>query len=370
MASLKTVKFRYVQAIQNKKAQKAYTLAGEKWNEFEALVLAVDNNFMELIKMLIEGGYDVNDIRPRDNSTPLHAAVVTCNTEVIRLLLEKGANRSLTDASHLTPLGRALKSKLWGKGLMVYQALTEGMSNDDFCKRNKRGETLLHIMSRNRTVPLSIYEEIMGKGVDVNGREQYFGRPFLHDMVIFYSDEELTIKVAEMALQRNFRLNRRDMYGNSLLHRIASEERIKMLKWACNVKGFQIRMRNKNDQSPMYISVRRGNVEAMQLLYRMGETINEDAWEYKGSEVRRSMLEMAEFREHSKIVKIIRREIEGDRTEGGLYNVKPLTAIAKGTIREALAARGVNIAPKVTQLELPKSLREYLLHLDCDVEIS
>ena len=367
MASVKTIKFRYVSAVQNKKALKAFELAKEKWGEFDALIIAVDNNFVELVRMLLKEGYDVNEIRPRDKATALHAAANTCNVEVVRLLLENGADRSLTDASHLTPLARNLKSKLWGKSLGVYEALKEGMSNDDFCRKNKRGETLLHIMSRNRTAPLCVFEEILSKGVDVNRREDYFGRTFLHDMVVFFSDQKLTIRVAELALRKNLRLNRKDMFGNSLLHRIASEERVQVLKWACNVKDFQIRKGNKNDQTAIYIAVRRGNVRIMQLLYRMGETVTGDAYEYRGSVTRLSMLEMAEYKEHDKMAKIIRREIEGERMEGGALNAKPLTAIAKGVIREALALEGKNICPKVAKLELPKSLREYILHLDCDV---
>ena len=367
MASLKTTKFKYVLSVQNKQLSKAFGLAKSRWGEFPGLIIAIDNNFMELIKLLIENGWNVNETRARDRATPLHAAAASCNVEVVRLLLQHGADRSMTDVSHLTPLARNLKSRIWGKSLGVYQALTEGMMIEEFCERNDRGESLLHVMSRNRTVPFNIYEEIIGKGVNVNAREQYFGRTFLMDMIIFYDCEQMVVNVASLAMKEGLLLNRKDMYGNSVMHRIASEERTVMMEWACNIKGFKIGMRNKNDQTPLYIAVRRGNLDIIKLLYKMGETVDGDAWEFRGSSVRKSMIEVAEYREHWYIARILRKEIEGERDTRGLFQAKPLMALAKGAIRDTLAKQGMNIYPKLAGLELPRTLQQYLVELDCDV---
>jgi ankyrin repeat protein len=63
----------------------------------------------EVIKLLIEYGYDVNDIGPRNGYTPLHYAVWADNAAAARLLLTHGANKNIKGKDGLTPLAKARK---------------------------------------------------------------------------------------------------------------------------------------------------------------------------------------------------------------------------------------------------------------------
>jgi ankyrin repeat protein len=63
----------------------------------------------EVAKLLIEYGYDVNDIGPRNGYTPLHYAVWADNIAAARLLLAYGADRDIKGKDGLTPLAKARK---------------------------------------------------------------------------------------------------------------------------------------------------------------------------------------------------------------------------------------------------------------------
>jgi ankyrin repeat protein len=56
------------------------------------LIEAAQSGDVEIMRLLIESGANVNCIDPRVGETPLHSAAVSDNVEAVRLLLAKGAN--------------------------------------------------------------------------------------------------------------------------------------------------------------------------------------------------------------------------------------------------------------------------------------
>jgi ankyrin repeat protein len=71
---------------------------------------------MEVIRLLLEYGFDVNDASPINGYTPLHDAVLVNNVDAAKLLLEFGADKTIKDTEGFTPLDRARKT---GKREMV-----------------------------------------------------------------------------------------------------------------------------------------------------------------------------------------------------------------------------------------------------------
>lgn len=63
-----------------------------------ALLYASGNGHLEIVKLLIEDGANVN-LQNGFDSTALHAAASRGYDEIVLLLLEKGANVSLKDAT-------------------------------------------------------------------------------------------------------------------------------------------------------------------------------------------------------------------------------------------------------------------------------
>ncbi|EER13398.1 ankyrin repeat domain containing protein [Perkinsus marinus ATCC 50983] len=81
--------------------------AGGGWGD---LHLAAATGNLDLVKSLLEQGYDVNE-RIMDRSTPLHLAAANGWVLVIEHLVENGASLNAVDASGLTPLQTALRNR-------------------------------------------------------------------------------------------------------------------------------------------------------------------------------------------------------------------------------------------------------------------
>ncbi len=82
-------------------------------NNITALILAVNNKNIEKIKELVNRDVDINVADPKTGGTALHHAVFIDNpTEVIKLLLELGADSTIKDLSGKTPLDYAKEFNL------------------------------------------------------------------------------------------------------------------------------------------------------------------------------------------------------------------------------------------------------------------
>jgi uncharacterized protein len=82
----------------NVEALKQHVAAGSNLNEPDptsgstALITAATFDKREAVKVLIEGGADLN-LQNREGSTPLHTASFLCRTEIVEMLLKAGANK-------------------------------------------------------------------------------------------------------------------------------------------------------------------------------------------------------------------------------------------------------------------------------------
>ncbi|RIB23243.1 ankyrin repeat-containing domain protein [Gigaspora rosea] len=65
---------------------------------------------LEICRLLLEHGANVNAVTPELLSTPLHRAAIINNSEIVHLLLSSGANPKLKDSDGHTPLDKARKN--------------------------------------------------------------------------------------------------------------------------------------------------------------------------------------------------------------------------------------------------------------------
>ena len=64
---------------------------------------------VEIVRLLIGAGYDINAIGPANGYTPLHDAVWANNLGAATLLLQAGADKNIKGKDNLTPLDKAKK---------------------------------------------------------------------------------------------------------------------------------------------------------------------------------------------------------------------------------------------------------------------
>jgi ankyrin repeat protein len=76
------------------------------------IALAAQMGHVEIVRLLLDAGEDPNRLNPKGahgHSTPLHQAVLAGRSDVVRLLVERGARLDIQDTIYeSTPLGWAL----------------------------------------------------------------------------------------------------------------------------------------------------------------------------------------------------------------------------------------------------------------------
>jgi ankyrin repeat protein len=72
-----------------------------------ALHAAMFQSNIEVIRILIQNGWDINAESTKSGNTPLHDAVMAGNVNAAKLLLEKGADKSIKNKAGLTPMQAA-----------------------------------------------------------------------------------------------------------------------------------------------------------------------------------------------------------------------------------------------------------------------
>lgn len=74
-----------------------------------ALHAAMFQDNLNIVRLLIKAGFDVNAIGPRNGYTPLHDAVWADNLPALQLLISQGGDLTIQGKDGLTPLAKAQK---------------------------------------------------------------------------------------------------------------------------------------------------------------------------------------------------------------------------------------------------------------------
>jgi ankyrin repeat protein len=125
---------------------------------------------VEVVKSLLDHGIDPNALDYYDHRTPLHEAVsYSSNKDIIRMLLEQGANPNSSDLDGNTPL-HCLAIGFLESGKCRYDQDKFSadlfdlfiLHNADPSLANKHGNTVLHIVAKQDIT--SIYNHLIQLG--------------------------------------------------------------------------------------------------------------------------------------------------------------------------------------------------------------
>lgn len=128
--------------------------------------LATVNGNLEIIRLLIENGADPN-VQDSEKNTPLIKAIECSHEHLVKYLLSNGANPNICDLDNNSALHWAMMTE----SILAIDALISSRKCD-VSLRNNKDETCLHLAVRNPLVEGSTFESIIKAGADVRAKDQ------------------------------------------------------------------------------------------------------------------------------------------------------------------------------------------------------
>lgn len=249
------------------------------------------------IKMLLEKNPALIDIKDSQGSTPLHYAAALGNEEVVKLLLERGANIDAGSSAGDTPLHWAAYSD---RILIVGLLIDKGARIDAV---NPNGVTPLHMAASAGHVNAA--ELLIDRGANINAKN-IFGDTPLH-WAVFYGHKgmvDLLVakgvavdakssegrfflhegaaggheKLVGMLLQKGADIKSENNNGGSLLHSAASGALTDIIEMAIK-NGLGVNARDRYGLTPLHYGAANGYANVVELLTRRGADINPRAFD-------------------------------------------------------------------------------------------
>ena len=160
----------------------------------------------------IKDGANVNTIH-RYGSTALSAAIMEGeNPEVVKILLENGADASLADEEGRTPLNAAC----YTNNIPVITILLDaGADINARANGDEDGFTPLISATEHPTVETLAF--LLDRGADISARDSYGVTAFWYAAIHGFGDEFADISVLQLLLDRGAEINARDNEGKTVL---------------------------------------------------------------------------------------------------------------------------------------------------------
>lgn len=117
---------------------------------------------VNLVRRLLDRGYEIDDQHFEERKTPLHIAVEYGHKNVVKLLLDRGANPTIANYRGTTPLMG------WETLVMKPEIVKHLLEKSNIHQKNRQGLTALHHHISRRDHGAS--QQLLQHGADVNAK--------------------------------------------------------------------------------------------------------------------------------------------------------------------------------------------------------
>lgn len=230
----------------------------------------------DIIELLIAKGIDVN-AKNNKGQTPVDIAASRNRSEVVKLLIEKGADVSLHVAARFGALAK------------VKSLIEKGTDIDT--KDEMDWTALYWAASMGQE---DVAEFLIAKGADVHVKAKDISTA-LHQAA-----RAGGMKLVKLLILKGADVNTKDKYGNTPLHSAASAGHRAVVELLI-AKGANVDAKGRNDWTPLHNAARQGHKGVVELLVAQGADIN--AKDKQG----RTPLSLAKQRDHTEVVELLRK---------------------------------------------------------------
>ncbi len=247
---------------------------------------------LEVVKFLVDKGADVN-VEDSNKVVPLHSLAIRNSASAIAILVAKGANVDIKDYGGQTALHHAAINDAADATALLIKEGAEIESRDDYqrtplilCARQSGGPETIRILleaganinARDKFQASSlvlaawrgkkeVVDILMDAGADVasGGREAQF----LLSIAASQGLSRLFDAVTKAGGDPTFKLSN----GGTLMHSAASGDSIEILEILID-KGLDINLKDNYGWTPLHYAARNGRVENVERLIAEGANIN------------------------------------------------------------------------------------------------
>ena len=211
------------------------------------------NPSIAVVKLLLDRNPPPDlDIRNENGETILHAACFVGNLQVVKALMDHGADPSATDHDGFTPLHTLMEGL--GGSENTEEVLSFMLSKSaNLHKKNLSGKTILHIACRKGETGWA--EKILDQGADVNVRDDEGNSP-LH----LISDKNPAAMV-ELLLQHGADVGARNNATDTPLHSMYRRREADAA-----AKGVEVDAYTSERRTPLHLAAELGSLEMLKLL--------------------------------------------------------------------------------------------------------
>lgn len=230
-------------------------------NGVTSLIMAIQNSSMDIVKLLLDKGAEVNTVRPNDSVTPLIMALWKGNSDIIKLLLDKGADVN----AKLPSIGITAIFMATQNGYVDVVKLLIEKGADVNVKEINSGTTPL--MAATIHGQPEVAKLLLESGADVNAKTTTTGQTAL-----MIASQQGKTEIAKLLLEKSADVNIKDDKNNGTALIWASAKGHTEIVKLLIEKGTDVNAKDIRSGTALVAALQGGHADVVQVLKNAGAT--------------------------------------------------------------------------------------------------